>query len=72
MNKLSEFFQDTSGALSASRLILILFSFAIIGVWAFTSVSTGVLVPIPESVVAAFGAAVAGKVIQKPFEKLEG
>ena len=69
--KILEFFQDNSGGLSSSRLILIAWAFGILVPWIYLSVKSAALQPVPESVITMFGVAVAGKTVQRFGEKEE-
>lgn len=68
MNKLFEFFQDNDGAMSANRLVLIMYATCIIGAWGYVSVKSATLNPVPESVITMLGLSLGAKVLQKPFE----
>ncbi len=69
MKRLSEFFEEPAGGLSASRLLMLGWGFVILGVWTFASIHAKALVPIDNSVITMFGVAVGGKVVQRFGEK---
>lgn len=64
MSKISEFFQDGDGMLSATRLGFLLWVIGLLLVWVSTSLSQGVLQSVPESVAAIVGVLMTGKVVQ--------
>lgn len=69
--KLSEFLQDNSGGLSSMRLVFLVWTLGIFSIWAYASVSTRTLVPIPESVIVMFSAICTAKSVQRIGEKAE-
>ena len=66
--KITEIFTESSGKLSACRLVFLLWGVGILAVWVITSISNKALQPIDNSVVTLFGLIVTGKVIQRPLE----
>jgi len=53
---LSEFFKEkATNKFSASRLLLLLWGIGVLVIWAITSLKTGVLAAIPDSVVTVLG-----------------
>lgn len=67
---LSEFVKEkATNKLSASRLLLLLWGIGVLIIWAITSLKTGVLATIPDSVVTVLGIVVGGKTIQRFGEK---
>jgi len=67
---LSDFFKEkTTKVLSASRLLLLLWGVGVLIIWVITSLRTGVLAAIPESVVTVLGIVVGGKTVQRFGEK---
>jgi hypothetical protein len=65
MNKLTEFFKESNGNFSATRLAFLIWAFGVLIVWGVPSVRHGKLEPIPESVVVVIGMLMTGKVVQK-------
>ena len=68
MNKLTEFFKESNGTFSATRLAFLTWAFGVLIVWGVPSVRHGKLEPIPESVVVVIGMLMTGKVVQKVNE----
>lgn len=67
---LSEFVKEkVTNKLSASRLLLLLWGIGVLIIWAITSLKTGVLATIPDSVVTVLGIVVGGKTVQRFGEK---
>jgi hypothetical protein len=67
---LSEFVKEkATNKLSASRLLLLLWGIGVLIIWAITSLKTGVLAVIPDSVVTVLGIVVGGKTVQRFGEK---
>lgn len=64
MNRLSEFFEDGTGLLSATRLGFILWVVGVLVMWAMTCVSTRTLAAIDPSVTTVLGVLMTGKVVQ--------
>jgi hypothetical protein len=69
MNKLLEFLEDNSGGLSSSRCLMLLWGIVTLGIWAYVSVHTGVLVSIPEPSVTILLGLVGFKTVQRFGEK---
>lgn len=67
--RLSQFFQDDTGALSAMRLLLIGWSITVLVIWSVLSIKTVTLVPIPPSVLTWLGTLIGGKMIQNYTER---
>jgi hypothetical protein len=63
--RLLEFFQEGSGNLSSTRLVMIAWALTILTVWAIASCKAYTLAPIPESVITMFGISILGKVSQR-------
>jgi hypothetical protein len=61
----AQFFQDTDGKLSATRLVMIIWAFGVLIVWGFVTLKTGTLTELPNSVVEILGIVLTGKVVQK-------
>lgn len=68
MKTLLQFFQESNGRMSSTRLISVFGTFLIIGVWVYISVTKGALQSFDQSVVEVLGIVIAGKVIQKNIE----
>ncbi len=68
MKTLLQFFQESNGRMSSTRLISVFGAFLIIGVWVYISVTKGALQSFDQSVVEVLGIVIAGKVIQKNIE----
>ena len=66
-----QFLQDESGAYSSSRGILIAWAIGVLFCWGWVSLTSSILQPIPETVLALIGILVTGKTIQKKIEKTE-
>jgi hypothetical protein len=67
---LSEFVKEkATNKFSASRLLLLLWGIGVLIIWAITSLKTGVLAVIPDSVVTVLGIVVGGKTVQRFGEK---
>jgi hypothetical protein len=62
--RLSQFFQDDTGALSAMRLMFITWGLGVLILWTILSVMARQMLPIPAGVVEILGMCVGGKVIQ--------
>ena len=62
--KFAQFFQDGSGAYSATRLAFLLWSAGVLVVWVWVSITKQALAPIDQSVVLVLGALMTGKVVQ--------
>lgn len=69
MKRFLEFFEDNSGGLSSTRLLLIVWGLGILTIWAVGSWIAHTLLPIPESVLIMFGTLLGGKVVQRFGEK---
>lgn len=67
--KILEFLQEDSGDFSASRLAFLLWIVGVLVVWLITSVKSGSLNEIPDSVATVMGILMTGKVVQKFGEK---
>jgi hypothetical protein len=65
MNKLTEFFKESNGTFSATRLAFLTWAFGVLIVWGIPSVRSGELKEIPDTVVAVIGMLMTGKVVQK-------
>ena len=68
--KILEFLQEDNGGFSASRLAFLLWIVGVLMVWLMTSVKSGSLQEIPDSVATVMGILMTGKVVQKCGEKL--
>ena len=64
-NRFFEFFEETSGMLSANRGMFIYCSFAVVSAWLIISLVKMVMQEIPWSVIVIIGTFMTGKVIQK-------
>ncbi len=62
---LGQFFQDTDGKLSATRLVMILWVIGTFCIWSYISIKSASLVELPSSVVEILGILLTGKVVQK-------
>ncbi len=71
IGRILEFLEEDNGGLSATRLIFILWGTVSLGVWAFVSIKTTVIQPMPESIVTLLGIWMTGKVAQKLVEKAQ-
>jgi len=69
MEKLKEFFQETSGCFSSARLIYIVWALGLFVTWALVSVKTGTMPELPESTIVILGLVAGGKVVQRFGEK---
>ena len=67
--KILEFLQEDNGGLSANRLAFLLWIVGVLVVWVITSIKSGSLQVIPESVAVIIGILMTGKVAQKFGEK---
>ena len=63
--KFSEFFQDNSGGLSATRLGFLLWVVGVLAVWMYASYVKKALQPIDSSVVTVIGILMTGKTVQR-------
>jgi len=59
-----QFFQDGTGAYSATRLAFLLWAIGVLVIWIYESIVAGKLVTIDSTVVTVLGALMAGKVVQ--------
>jgi hypothetical protein len=57
--------KDSDGKPSSSRFLILLWGIGVFGIWAYSSLKSSVLQPIPESVIVTLGVLVAGKTIQR-------
>ncbi len=64
LEKLAEFLQDDTGALSSYRLTFLLWSFALVSSWLLVSLSQKVLVPVDVSLLHLTAIMVGGKLVQ--------
>lgn len=64
MEKLLEFLQDDTGALSSYRLVFLLWSFCLVGAWGFVSLAQKTLVPVDTSLLHLTAVLVGGKLVQ--------
>jgi len=64
-----QFFHDESGEYSSIRGLMIAWGLGVLFVWGYSSVMSGVLQPVPESVIALVGILATSKVVQKKMEK---
>ena len=62
--KLSQFFQDDTGALSALRLLFIGWGITVLIVWTILSLKTLTLIPIPPTVLTFLGSLMGTKLVQ--------
>lgn len=62
--KLAQFFQDDTGALSAMRLMFIIWGLGVFVTWTVLSIIAKQMQPIPAGVVEILGMCIGGKVIQ--------
>ncbi len=62
---LKQFFEDTDGKFSATRLVLITWAIGTFVIWSYISIQTATLADLPNSVVQILGIVLTGKVIQK-------
>lgn len=69
MNRLSEFFQEANGTLSATRLAFLAWVFVVLTIWGIDSFRSQKMENIPESVQVLIGVLMTGKVAQKFGEK---
>ena len=70
-NKFSDVFKESDGMLSLMRFLNFMLVMIPLLVWTGLSISTGTLIPIPESVVVLMIAALTGKVAQRFLEGKE-
>jgi hypothetical protein len=68
--KFAQFFQDGTGAYSATRLGFLLWVFGVLVVWIYDSIRCARLVPIDNSVVVIIGILMSGKVVQNFSENI--
>ena len=59
------FLQETNGTFSSTRLMFLLVTFAVLGVFVYSTFSGKPIPEIPESVLVLFGIGMGGKVTQK-------
>jgi hypothetical protein len=64
-----QFFQESNGRLSSTRLAFLLWAIGVLVTWMSNSLTTGELHPIPESIIALMGILMTGKVVQKTVEE---
>lgn len=62
--KFSQFFQDDTGALSAMRLMFIVWGLGVFVTWTVLSIIAKQMQPIPSGVIEILGMCIGGKVIQ--------
>ena len=60
---------SVDGKLSTARVIFLLWSLGVFGIWFYLSVRAGQLQPVPSSIVTILGLLAGGKTIQKFFEQ---
>jgi len=65
VDALGQFFQDSDGKLSATRLVMILWVIGTFLIWSYISIKSVALVQLPSSVVDILGILLTGKVVQK-------
>ncbi|MCU0568163.1 MAG: hypothetical protein MUF49_16390 [Oculatellaceae cyanobacterium Prado106] len=59
------FIKEKSGKPSSSRLLIIIWGLGVFGVWAYASIKSSTLQPIPESVITIIGVLIVGKTAQR-------
>lgn len=69
MNKNSGFLQDDNGNLSSTRLAFLLWVVGVLLIWGVSSLKSGDLKNIPDSVTTIIGVLMGGKVMQKFGER---
>jgi hypothetical protein len=72
IDSLGQFFLDTDGKPSATRLVMILWATGTLAIWAYASIKTATLAELPNSVVEILGVLLTGKVVQKFGETAAG
>ena len=68
--KITQIFKEANGNWSATRVVFVCSTAAIVSVWAFLSIRAGAIQPMQWELTAFVGTLSAGKVIQKPSEAL--
>ncbi len=69
MNWWKGLFEDNSGGASSSRVLMLLWGIGVFVVWCYTSIHTGGMIPIPESVITVLLGTAAVKAVQRFGEK---
>ncbi len=69
MNRLTEFLQNDTGRFSAMRLVFLLWSVGILGMWGYCNVQDKKMIEIPSTVVTAFATIAGWKTVQAWTEK---
>jgi hypothetical protein len=67
--KLNEFFQENNEKFSLTRLILFVWVFCILGVWAYVAIKTKTVPPLDSSMITMVAILLTGKIAQKYVEK---
>ena len=67
--RIQEFLEEDNGALSSTRLALMLWVVGVLAAWIVVSLQTRTLAPLDSSVSAILGILMTGKVVQKFGEK---
>jgi len=69
---LQNLLSDDAGNTSSIRVVLLVSTSTILGVWAFVSITSRSMQEIPQGVLFLFGTAIGGKLIQKCRENVAG
>jgi len=70
--KLSQFLEDNSGGLSATRLAFLLWALGVLAVWIYLSIEQGKIAEIDRTVVMVLGILMTGKTVQRFGEQPDG
>ncbi len=62
--KFAQFFQDGTGAYSATRLAFLLWAVGVLAIWIFESINKSALQPVDSTVTTILGILMTGKVVQ--------
>jgi hypothetical protein len=71
MKRFLEIFEDNSGGLSSTRVLLLAWGLGVLAIWIAMFITTHALAPIPDSIITILGILFGGKVVQRFGEKGE-